>query len=66
MKKKITKIVFAVLVAVMLSSCTLRVCTPTYVSADTGQQQYACVDKRVGPAQPIITVINPYRQMSRR
>lgn len=66
MRKRIKVIVFAVLVAVMLSACTLRVCTPTYVDAITGQQYYSCVSKQVGPAQPIITVINPYRQMTRR
>ena len=63
---KTKTIVFVLLVAVLLSSCTLRVCTPTHIDYSTGQQLYACVDKRVGPAQPIITVINPYRQMTRR
>lgn len=64
--KKSKLIMFTLLVAVFLSSCTLRVCAPTYVSADTGQQQYACVDRRVGPAQPVFTYFNAARQMNRR
>ena len=60
------KLIVFVLSAYLLSACTLRVCTPTYVSADTGKQQYACVDKRLGSAQPVITIINSARQMSRR
>ena len=64
MKKKL--VLTIITLAMFLTACTLRVCTPTYVDAITGQQQYACVDKRDGPAQPIVTVINPYRQMTRR
>lgn len=64
MKKKL--ILTITTLAMFLTACTLRVCTPTYVDAITGQQQYSCKDYRKGPAQPIITVINPYRQMSKR
>lgn len=64
MKKKLVLTITTL--AMFLTACTLRVCTPTHIDYSTGQQQYACVDKRVGPAQPIITVINPYRQMTRR
>ena len=59
------KLILFLITASLLSACTLRVCTPTYVSYD-GIQQYACVDKRVGSAKPIITYINQARQMSRR
>lgn len=60
------KMIVALLIAAFLSSCTLRICTPTYVSAGTGKQQYSCVDYRKGASTPVVTVINPYRQMGKR
>lgn len=59
-------IVIALLAAVFLSSCTLRVCTPAHINYSTGKQLYSCVDYRKGAKLPVVTVINPYRQMSKR
>lgn len=64
MKKKL--ILLLVLSMLALQACTLRICTPTYVDAVTGKQQYACIDKRVGPAAPVFTFVNEARQMHRR
>lgn len=67
MKSRTSKlIVFVVMVAILLSSCTLKVLTPAYVNANNGQQVYTSKSYQFGPALPVITVINPYRQMSRR
>jgi ABC-type Zn uptake system ZnuABC Zn-binding protein ZnuA len=64
MKKKL--VLTLITLAMFLSACTLRICTPTYVDAITGQQQYSCKDYRKGASLPVVTVINPYRQMTRR
>ena len=64
MKKKM--ILLLVLSMLALQACTVRILTPTYDNAGTGQQNYSVQTLRFGPALPVITVINPYRQMSRR
>ncbi len=64
MKKKL--LVLALTIVVFLSSCTLKVLTPAYVNANNGQQVYTSKSYQFGPALPVITVINPYRQMTRR
>ncbi len=67
MKKKINVIVFALLVAVLLSSCSLKVCQFAHINYNDGSPVYTCktVYQR-GPVEPVVTVINPYRQMTRR
>lgn len=64
MKKKM--ILLLVLSMLALQACTVRILTPSYVNAGTGQQNYSVQTLRFGPALPVITVINLYRPMSRR
>lgn len=65
MKKKL--LVIALTIAMFLSSCSVKVCTYQHWNFGNNTPVYQCVTVfQRGPAQPIITVINPYRQMTRR
>ncbi|MBI5942878.1 MAG: hypothetical protein HY864_00800 [Chloroflexi bacterium] len=64
MKRKIVLILIAV--ALMGSACTLRVCTPAYVNAGTGEQVWICVSRQRGAAEPVVTLYIPYRSYVKR
>jgi hypothetical protein len=65
-KMKTKLIVLFVLLSLALQACTLKVCQPTAIDYGTGKQLYSCKTYTQGTYQPVFTVYNMARQMTRK